>query len=284
MITAPSQAPSSTDTDNLVQDNAPYTTDVIMTPAVAATLLAVNTHNRTLRDAMVARYARDMASGRWQELADDTIKVSRAGNLLNGQHRLNAVLRAGVSVRMTITYNLPDEAQLVMDSGVGRTTGDALGLEDVPNRNLAAAASRGVLLLSESREPTRAEIVEFYHSRSLLIQEGIRYIQACRSEGLPQFSAYAVVYTILAERRLDKATQFMDAIISGADLAPGDPRMALRRHLLGRKQPLMSNATGLRRGTWPFFHAWNLWLSGRQVNRIVTTNMPEASVFLTKVK
>jgi hypothetical protein len=69
----------------------------MITPDMAADLLAVNVSNRNVRQRRVDQYARDMQVGRWQPTGEP-ITISDTGKLLNGQHRLMAVVQAGVTV------------------------------------------------------------------------------------------------------------------------------------------------------------------------------------------
>ncbi len=66
----------------------------VMTPQEAARLLACNGHNRNVSEVLVERYARDMRCGAWKQNGEP-ILVARDGTLLDGQHRLLAIQRAG---------------------------------------------------------------------------------------------------------------------------------------------------------------------------------------------
>ena len=76
-----------------------------VTPEMAAAWLSDNPHNRPLDEARVAEYAERMRSGGWVERVKGgsrPIEVLDTGRLLNGQHRLTAVIRAGIPVRMWV--------------------------------------------------------------------------------------------------------------------------------------------------------------------------------------
>lgn len=74
---------------------------VTITPELAEGLLAMNTENRRLRPSHVAYLARAIERGEWQ-MPPDAIMVSDSGKLLNGQHRLTAVVRSGKPVRLHV--------------------------------------------------------------------------------------------------------------------------------------------------------------------------------------
>ena len=78
---------------------------VEVTPKMAEAWLRNNPHNRPLNEEKVAALASKMRSGEWEERirGSRTVEVLDSGRLLNGQHRLSAVVRVGVAVRMCVT-------------------------------------------------------------------------------------------------------------------------------------------------------------------------------------
>ena len=97
-----------------------------ITPEKAVEILAkCNRGNRKLRPGTVARYSRMMALGEWR-LSPEAIVISRTGRLLNGQHRLSAVVQSGVPVRFMTIRGPEDDVFSVLDRGAVRTTSDAL--------------------------------------------------------------------------------------------------------------------------------------------------------------
>lgn len=128
----------------------PTVSHVAVTPEQAARWLGGNQVNRTLRASKVNQYARDMVAGRWT-LSNDAICFAPDGRLLNGQHRLSAVVKAGVSVLMLIARNMPPESMTTMDSGTARTASDALHFAGESNTNVLAAAAKQAILYSDGR-------------------------------------------------------------------------------------------------------------------------------------
>jgi hypothetical protein len=122
---------------------------VHVTPEIAERWLKTNSINRNVRQTKVNQYARDMAAGRWT-LSNDDICFDVDGHLLNGQHRLNAVIASGATVLMGIKRNVPRAAMSNMDTGAARTAGDVLGFANEKNAQLLASTVK-VLVLIESR-------------------------------------------------------------------------------------------------------------------------------------
>lgn len=66
----------------------------MITPVKAAEYLALNKNNRKLNEATVERYVNMMSKGEWI-MNGEPICFDRYGNLVNGQHRLTAIIRFG---------------------------------------------------------------------------------------------------------------------------------------------------------------------------------------------
>ena len=75
---------------------------VEVTPALAAQWLTSNTKSRPLNEAKVAEYAEKMRLGVWREGRGMPIIRRSDGRLINGQHRLCAIIRAGVAVTLRV--------------------------------------------------------------------------------------------------------------------------------------------------------------------------------------
>ena len=96
-----------------------------VTPAWAQDLLDHQGPNRTLNETRASRYYKDMASENWKETPQG-IAISESGELLDGQHRLKAIVRLGRPVRMFVVRNVPEEAKQTLDRGQMRTQVQAL--------------------------------------------------------------------------------------------------------------------------------------------------------------
>lgn len=104
-------------------------------PEVAAAWLEKNTHNRDLRQRTVDAYAAAMKRGEWK-LTPEPIAfchpwTDSQGNhhpetLIEGQHRLWAVVTSGVEVEFTVWWGCAPYEFDVIGQGIVRTQGDVL--------------------------------------------------------------------------------------------------------------------------------------------------------------
>lgn len=218
-------------------------TDLItVTPALAKTWLASNTVNRSTRTSQIGAFARDMQAGRWQ-LNGGTIIFDTTGTLLDGQHRLLAVIEANTPVQFLVVFGVAREAMPTIDSGIARTGGDVLKMQgnincfglastlrllhwyDTTDRTVSALLRR--LSNAEMAElPARypgvqATIGRVYNDTGL---KGIRAVT----------SALCVVYYKAHAANHPLAEAFVSALSSGADMQLGDPRLTLRNWFAGK--------------------------------------------------
>lgn len=106
-------------------------TKIIVTPQQAEMWLAENhSRQRAIREAVVNMYASDMVDGSWDESIINPIRFTKGGKLIDGQHRLKAVVVANKPVTMWVQFGLDDDAFESIDIGAKRTPADILGGEN----------------------------------------------------------------------------------------------------------------------------------------------------------
>lgn len=105
-------------------------TIMTITPDMASEMLMHNKNNRKLRKYAVNTFADDMQNGRWETNAQPIVFNSN-GDLLDGQHRLNAVIVANRPVDMMVVTDAPDSK--LYDVGIRRTPADILFFKDTAN-------------------------------------------------------------------------------------------------------------------------------------------------------
>ena len=97
----------------------------LITPEIAKEWLKQNTKNRSVSQQKVNAYAADMESGNWHT-HHQGIAFYVDGSVADGQHRLFAIIKSGVSVCMMVTFDVPQEAAIGIDVHRARKTDDVL--------------------------------------------------------------------------------------------------------------------------------------------------------------
>ena len=147
-----------------------------VTPAKALEYLKMNVNNyRKLSKAKVAVYAKDMAENRWV-LNGETIVFAENGILLDGQHRLAAIVQSGKTVEMTVVRGVDNSVRL-FDVGTSRTTGQLLKGEGVDvNAPTLAAAN---IIASNFKQVPKSVVTEFVSKHYTDLNRAYRAASVC---------------------------------------------------------------------------------------------------------
>ena len=96
---------------------------IVMTPAIAMQFLEkVHPNQRRYNPGIAEQFARDIRTGRWNNDIHqfDPLCFDNQGRLMNGQHRCNAVIRAGQPIVVDCLHNVPEKDFDYMDLGYKR--------------------------------------------------------------------------------------------------------------------------------------------------------------------
>jgi hypothetical protein len=134
-----------TEFNALVKHPPLHSVVIEIAPEVADQLLKLsNTRNRPKLDNHVAKIGSDLSSDNY-ELTGDTIKFSKKGTLLDGQHRLAGAVKDKTAIISHFVFGLDDEIFDVIDQGKKRTPADVLALCGISEATMVAGAIAWVL-------------------------------------------------------------------------------------------------------------------------------------------
>ena len=120
-----------------------------VTPAMAKRFLETSEGNRPISPASVESYADMMERGEWK-VNGIPIIFDKNGHLIDGHHRLEALIKADVSVEMTITRGVEADVFTTIDCGRHRNLGQLLAMNGVENYNKVS----GIVSVSIALERT----------------------------------------------------------------------------------------------------------------------------------
>lgn len=129
----------------------------LITPQIAVEYLSHNKGNRTLSQNAVKRYAQEMLHGNWK-MNGQGIHFDKEGNLVNGQHRLSAVVQAGISVPMLVIRGVEDGSFATYDCGKARNRADVFSIEGIMNSHQVAGVVAYYLVLADGRTAMSSKI------------------------------------------------------------------------------------------------------------------------------
>lgn len=249
----------------------------VITPSDAERMLAKNIHNRPLRPTRVAQLSEDIIQDRWADTGE-AIKFSTDGVLLDGQHRLAAIIQAGRPVRLAVVRGLAPDAQEVMDSGLPRQVSDILSLRGEQMTSTAAAVARQIAASGPEgkvysfQQPSRAAIIEAFDTYTEEIKMAVEVSRGAHRAGITA-SMTGYLYFVLARIDREDADAFFDRLIDGQNLTEGHPVYALRRWIdntrtANRSRSVGSSGAQRRMFAAVTFKAWNAYRSGRDVYQL----------------
>lgn len=208
----------------------------VVTPEMAREYLTHNTGNRPLRQTWINGLVGMIQRGQWAE-THQGIAFAKSGRLLDGQHRLHAIMAAGRSVRLLVTRELDEDVFVHIDGGRTRSLQDRLKLigDSEPANTYAVAITRAYLWLAGDKSRVVGATVDTLENTFLRFSDEVSYVAHLFSRRkVVKITVAPVGAAVMIYMRHDKerGTDFCDSLVRGADLPSGSPILALREGLM----------------------------------------------------
>lgn len=267
------ESPSQTAVERMGAPTRIATELLDITPQLAADFLELNTRNRVLNQQAVADMARQMRAGLWRS-THQGIALDTNGDLIDGQHRLSAIVASGVTVPMLVTTGLEACAFDSIDTGRKRTAADTVGLTlgDAKHRNNIAATLAVEHLVNTGQRLRNVEVPALLEQNPDVrqaVEIGLDTYTAFRGHCPPR----ALTWFAMRARRaaLHTANMFLDSLKTGADLPQTSPILQLRNRLLfgssGPSSQVKFDRSGVFR-QWLICRAWDAFLKGAEMRQL----------------
>jgi riboflavin synthase alpha subunit len=130
------------------EKNEIFETEVI-DATTARQYLETSTHNRRINPERVLAYSKDMAADKWH-LHGAAIQFDKDGHLIDGHHRLWAVIKSGNVAIMLVARNIDPAAQKVIDRGQSRAAHQTLQFSGLDLNKFEVAIARAMRLNCQS--------------------------------------------------------------------------------------------------------------------------------------
>jgi hypothetical protein len=239
-----------------------------ITPARAAQYLEFNKNNRNIRKRHVTFLARQIKDGLWK--TNGATIVFNGDQLIDGQHRLMAVIQSGHAIVAPVVRGVDTGAFETIDTGILRTAGDVLGVMGMMRGAQLAAAARFVIdykngvLFGRTQRPSHAEIAEFCR-RNPGIGDSLEFVTGGGNETmLMSVSIMSALHYLMAKKDEEMANALFAGIRDGFQgLAADDPFFVLREKLISNS--LSSAKLRPRRIGVFVIKAWNAKRKGEKL-------------------
>lgn len=253
---------------------------VMVTPQIAKKWLAAGGKNRKISNFKVREYADSIKAGKWV-LNGEGILFDASGKLIDGQHRLSAVVLSGITTPMLIIRGIDDpRAFETIDIGKKRGVEDIIGMEGIKNASYVSAAARRLVawekcavkntftLTTENyRRIANYEILDYIKNNNHKIQPIIAEIAG--SLPLRRCGAgSALIAALVICNEVDEVANmlFIEGLKTGANLSVNSPIHLLRDRLVDPPE---------RRGlSWETevmaltIKSWNKYLHGKSAKAL----------------
>ncbi|WP_335971318.1 hypothetical protein [Streptomyces sp. CA2R106] len=249
-----------------------------ITPEIAKTFLSSDSANRRLNLGQVRALAETILRGEWK-LTHQGIAFDKDGVLLDGQHRLHAIIEANAAVKMLISEGLSRDVFPVLDTGRRRSAADALFSTGAKYLPLLSSTIRHVILFKTMPNDPPWSGNRAYVSNDRILaaynDDKDRYAEAVvigrelsRYLFASQTAAAAGFFLTTEVAPAANIDEWLSGLRSGASLDPGDARLALREvprdtHRRGYKRRM-----GMRDQVAIYIKAWNAWLEPEKVGEL----------------
>lgn len=264
-----------------------------VTPMQAALWLEVNTHNRPMQFARAQALAGAITRGEWA-VNGDAIRFATNGQLIDGQHRLQAIVIANKAVKTLIVRGLAPDSFATIDTNRNvRTARDVMALAGVTNYSIISPITRLVFNYETSGNPYLADMDKVPSAEQLLViaqRPGFSLLanrvlasRWCRKfvgTALTGFGMY-----VFGNYREEHAAAFFRKLETGIGLEAGSPILLLREKMINslgtheRLRPVSKAAL--------LFKAFRLYLLGvevKQLKLVFAKHIPIRDHFLLEQK
>ncbi|MGV9659163.1 hypothetical protein ACWDR5_19650 [Streptomyces koyangensis] len=259
--------------------DAPVPRPIEVGPELAQILLSRAVVNRRLDLAQVDFLANSITSGEWQ-LTHQGIALDGpldTGRLLDGQHRLNAIIKAGQPVWMYVFEGLHESAFHVLDTGKRRSGVDTLSSTGEKYLPLLHSTIRHVLLFKAMPDSSWSDskariangrILAAYNEDSDMYREAVVTGRELSKHIFASQTGAAVGYFLTTEAApAVKVDSWIDGLTSGANLEFGDPRLTLAKvpHVKARAR---KRRYTMREQVAIYIKAWNAWVQEDKIEKL----------------
>lgn len=236
-----------TGTDGAALDDGYAWRTEIIDAAVARRYLTMNVAGRRPIATHVAALTRDMVAGRWVNNGQP-VCFSRSGLLINGQHRLLAVIEANGRIEVPVIHGLPEEAHATYDTQPRRGIGADDTVGSFGDQALAIAMANLLWRFeykTEAIRSKRASTTEIHeilnrYPRLLELRGFARRMVEYGRSSVMGYGAF-----VIERDDAQKAPAFLRALSTGADLPAGHPILTLRSTLQRLRRENASQAEQL---------------------------------------
>lgn len=229
---------------------------VLITPTMAQKFLDNNPMNRRLSQPTISTYKNEMLDGRWKEDTAECIKITKEGKIIDGQHRLTAIVKAKCSVNMHVAFDMEESVFDVLDTGKMRNATDCFKIAGIKKENTLPsiiatynALAKGISVRGGQKDgkATNAKLLNQYYEDELFWNNAatIAYTGYLHFAKILTPSLIGGMYAHLSELNKSKAEDFITQLTTGLNIQNNTIHL-LRNKLMQDKMSLRKMQPSLK--------------------------------------
>ncbi len=248
----------------------------IVTPQQASSWLSNNPDNRKPSMSHVERLTQDMINGLFV-FNGESIILDEDGALMDGQHRLMAIVASKTAQKMLVVKGVPRSTMRTIDRGEARTVADWLKIRGYSNYTTCGHAAHNLHIFEVGSlhrsgatgkfHPADADSVLARHPG--LVDSVTFAISLKEMMGLVYKSVGTVAFLHYIFSRVDaqKANEFFTKLATGANLDKDSALWHLRNRLIADNQDKRKKMPPTVRMAF-ILKAWSFFSKGRAIKRL----------------
>lgn len=215
-----------------------------ITPTIAEKWLDKNPNNRTMSKSRVTRLVKSINAGQWQ-CNGEAIVIGNDHTLINGQHRLQAVVVSKKTIQSWVIRGVLPAAMSTIDLGAPRSLGNHLQMAGIKGAVFALASaviicrefSTGTYIHTKDKTSPQ-EMLSFIADNKHILKAADIYTHADKKEfrALLAQSISIAMYYMFCKIDRDKAETFFHRLVQGTNLGEKSPILKLRTELISLRK------------------------------------------------
>lgn len=265
-----------------------------VTPLMAEDIMTRNVKNRQLKYETVFQYDAEMREDEWEYTNESTVGTDINGHLIDGQHRLMAIIKSGTAQDLVIFTGLREKARAKMNIGRLRTGGDTMSMMGIGDPNQSAANVSLIVNMITYNWPkpnkkgrggvTNADIAEFMSNEDNAerIKHAYTMTEKVFHKNAPKLMSktiWTAMFYLLTLKKKAAAEEFFTRLSTFEKVGTGDetsPIYYLRKMLdnWGRNAKLQpAGFWGTVQRMRYIITAWNHYVAGETIDKLIVDAM-----------
>ena len=254
-------------------ENEIFIQKVLMTKELATSLLSTMVNNRNVKETSLKRLVQEINGGTWVVNNGETIKINNQGRLVDGQHRLLAVIKTDKPTEMYLTFNCHEDSIATVDTGSARSLPNILKINNIKYYTMIGGVVQSESVIIKGfpmNELTSRTDLRSYKKTLEIVKQKLDYLYfVCKeadklNKKFPLLSASFIAKYFNVFYKIDEDTcfDFFNKLSKGTDM---DSSIYLFRSIMIKDATKSIKKMSPREKEALFIKCWNHYVDGNEL-------------------